>query len=189
MNLFENLMAYSTLKLDLLKKYPNKYFIETGTARGEGIMTAIEAGCFEQIISIEVNPGVYKKACDRFMQREDVLLMLGDSQHVLPDALHGIDSEVTFWLDAHWSQGECDLGPSVDKCPILHDIAAIGEHPIKTHTILIDDIRYFRSGGLPQWNDIKLGDIMDCILEVNPLYRIEFAEGFLANDVLVATVR
>lgn len=181
-------MSYSTLKIELLKKHPNPYFIETGTANGEGIMTAIEAE-FENIISIEVNSDVFVKACNRFIENENVILMLGDSGVVLPDVIKRIDKPITFWLDAHWSTGECDLGPSVDKCPILRDIAAIGEHSIKNHTILIDDIRYFRAGGLPQWSNIKLGDIMDQIMQVNPLYRIDFADGFMANDVLVATVK
>ena len=181
-------MPYSTLKAELLKKHPNKYFIETGTARGEGIEVAIECG-FESIISIEVNSVTYAKACERFVSRPDVLLILGDSGVVLPNTISGIEQQITFWLDAHWSTGECDLGPSVDKCPILRDIAAIGQHPIKDHTTLIDDIRYFRGGGLPQWGNVKLGDIMDQILEVNPLYKIEFADGFMANDVLVATVK
>ena len=181
-------MPNSTLKTELLKKHPNKYFIETGTARGEGIEVAIECG-FENIISIEVNSAIYAKACERFVSRPDVLLVLGDSGVVLPDVISGIESQITFWLDAHWSTGECDLGPGVDKCPILRDIAAIGESPIKDHTILIDDIRYFRAGGLPQWNNIKLGDIMNEIVQINPLYKIDFADGFMANDVLVATVR
>ena len=181
-------MPYSTLKTELLKKHLNKYFIETGTARGEGIETAIECE-FEQIISIEVNSVVYAKASERFVSRDDVLLILGDSGKVLPDVLLDIHDPITFWLDAHWSHGECDLGPSIDKCPILQDIAAIGQHPVKNHTILIDDMRYFRAGGIPEWNGIKLGDIMDEIMEVNPLYRIEFADGCMANDVLVATVK
>lgn len=182
------MMSYSTLKAELLKKHPNRYFVETGTASGEGVLTAIECG-FENIISIEVNSAVYTKACERFVSRPEVLLILGDSGVVLPDAIAGIKEPITFWIDAHWSTGECDLGPGVDKCPILRDIAAIGEHPIKNHTILIDDMRYFRSGGLPQWGNIKLGDIMDQILHVNNMYRIEFASGFMANDVLVATVK
>jgi hypothetical protein len=180
-------MSYSTLKTELLKQHPNKYFIETGTARGEGILTAIECG-FEQIISIECNPKAFAKASEKFADRDDVLLILGDSAICLPDVLADIHEPATFWFDAHWSQGEDDLGPSVDKCPLLQDIATVGAHLIKNHTILIDDMRYFRAGGIPVWHNIKLGDIMDQVMEVNPLYRIEFADGHVANDVLVATM-
>ena len=180
-------MSESTLKLELLKKHPNKYFIETGTARGEGVAVAIEAG-FENIISIEANGETFALACKRFIDNPEVVCVLGDSGIVLPDIIRGIKEPITFWLDAHWSTGETELGPSVDKCPILQDVAAIGQHPVKSHTILIDDIRYFRAGGIPIWNLVTLGDIMDQIMEVNPLYRIDFADGFIANDVLVATV-
>lgn len=183
-------MPYSTLKTKVLREHPNKFFIETGTAKGEGVLTAIECG-FDEIYTIEANPDVFKKACEKFIDEDSVVLLMGDSGAVLPDILsHGdIDAPATFWLDAHWSEGESDLGPGIDKCPILRDISAIGEHSIKSHTILIDDMRYFRAGGLPVWGNIKLGDIMDQIMEVNPMYRIDFAEGLMANDVLVATVK
>lgn len=181
-------MNESTLKLDLLKRHMSKTFIETGTARGEGVLVALEAG-FEQIITIEVNPQVFMDACKRFADEDRVTTILGDSGKVLPDILTGITEPATFWLDAHWSTGENNLGPSVSKCPILYELRAIGLHPVKNHILMVDDIRYFRAGGLPQWEMVNLGDIMQVILDINPDYRIAFEDGFQANDVLVAKVK
>ncbi len=181
-------MSESTLKLDVLKDYKTGTFIETGTADGEGIAVALEAG-FEKVISIEVNPDVYIKACNRFINDDRVLLVMGDSAVHLPQVINNIEGQATFWLDSHWSHGECDLGPSVNKCPILHDLRAIAGHPVKNHILLIDDIRYFRAGGLPQWNGVTLGDIMEVVMDINPDYRLSFRDGHVKDDVLVCEVK
>lgn len=181
-------MGESTLKHEVLKDYMTGTFIETGTADGEGIVVALEAG-FEQVISIEVNPDVYVKACNRFMGDDRVLLVMGDSGVHLQQVISSIEEKVTFWLDSHWSQGECDMGPSVNKCPILHDLRTIAGHPVKDHIILVDDVRYFRAGGLPQWNGVMLGDIMEVVMDINPDYRLGFRDGFVEDDVLVCEVK
>ena len=181
-------MSNSTLKPEVLKDYLTGTFIETGTANGEGIAVALEAG-FEKVISIEVNPDVYVKACQRFMDDDRVLLVMGDSGVHLPQVISNLEEQATFWLDSHWSTGECDLGPSVNKCPILHDLRAIAGHAIKNHIILVDDIRYFRAGGLPQWNDVTLGDIMEVVMNINPAYRLSFRDGHVADDILVCEVK
>lgn len=181
-------MSKSTLKLDVLKDYKTGTFIETGTADGEGIAVALEAG-FEKVISIEVNPEVYVKACNRFVYDDRVLLIMGDSAVHLPQVISNIGEKATFWLDSHWSTGECDLGPSVNKCPILHDLRAIAGSAIKDHIILVDDIRYFRAGGLPQWNDVTLGDIMEVVMDINPEYRLSFRDGHIEDDILVCEVK
>ena len=181
-------MSGSTLKPEILSCYKSKTFIETGTADGEGIQVALDVG-FESIISIEANPNVFANACQRFADNDRVTPILGDSGVVLPDILRGIKDPATFWLDAHWSTGEDDLGPAVNKCPILYDLRAIGQHSVKNHILLIDDVRYFRSGGLPQWGMVNLGDIMQVILEINANYRIEFLDGFQPYDILVAKVK
>ena len=181
-------MSESTLKPEVLKDYKTGTFIETGTADGEGIVVALEAG-FEKVISIEVNPDVYVKACRRFQEDERVILIMGDSGVVMPQVLSGLTEKATFWLDSHWSAGECDMGPSVNKCPILHDLRAIAGHAVKDHILLIDDLRYFRAGGLPQWNDITLGDIMEVVMDINPAYRLSFRDGHVADDILVCEVK
>lgn len=180
-------MPESTLKLDVLKEFPNQVFIETGTASGEGVVVALEAG-FSQVISIEANPDVYVKACERFQGEDRVTLVMGDSGIVLPGLIAAIKIPVTFWLDAHYSHGECDLGPGVNKCPVLHDLRAIAQHAIKNHTIMVDDIRYFRQGGIPLWHMYTLGDIMEVVMDINPNYRLSFRDGHAKDDILVCTI-
>jgi hypothetical protein len=187
MYLFEEDMSESTLSVEVLKDYPNPVYIETGTGAGESVQVAIDAD-FTKIITIEANPEVYVKACLRFQENDNVLLVMGDSGKVLPGILANTHERTTFWLDAHWSTGEQDLGSGVNKCPILYDLRAIAGHEIKNHTILVDDIRYFRQG-IPQWNNVRLGDIMEVVMNINPDYRMSFRDGHVKDDILVCEVK
>lgn len=182
-------MSESTLKLGVLKKYAyNKIYIETGTADGQSVEIARSAG-FKRIITIEAAPRVFERACKRFAFDDNVLCILGDSGSVLPNILHSINEPITFFLDAHWSTGEPDLPNGVSKCPLLNDVIAIRNHSVKTHTILIDDIRYFRGAGIEQWGNITIGDILEIIMQINPEYQISFEAGSIENDILVATIQ
>ena len=57
---------------------------------------------------------------------------------IFKDVISKIDSSATFWLDAHWDgdvMGEY-------KCPLPFELEALLSHPIKEHTLLIDDRRF-----------------------------------------------
>jgi hypothetical protein len=174
----------NTLGTSLLETYKNgDTFIETGTARGDGIEAALEAG-FDHIISIEINPGVYADATKRFIDAPGVNIMLGDSAKVLKAIMPLLNRPVLFWLDAHWSTGEPEL-PTMDKCPLLRELQAIASHTIKDHVIMVDDMRYFRPG-LPQWHDIQIPEIEEAVRAINPDYHIDYEVGLVPNDILVA---
>lgn len=181
-------MNDSTLKPELLERYAagRKIFVETGTSKGEGLQTAIDFG-FDQYYTVEANADVYQKACERFVENDDVELLLGDGGQVLPGLLRYVHEPAVFWLDSHWSTGEAPLSPGVSPCPLLAEIRAIAEHPIKDHVIMIDDIRYFWRG-IAQWNNITTNDIIQMVLDVNPLYWIRFEEGVTPVDIMVATL-
>lgn len=180
----------STLSIELLRKYAadRKTFIETGTAKGEGVQVALDFGQFDKIVSIEANADVYAQTCKRFTMHSNVLLAMGGSTDVLPYILKDIKEPVVFWLDAHWSTGEDPLPAGVLPCPILAELRAIAEHPIKNHFIMIDDIRYFKTG-IAQWQNITLGDIVDHILSINEDYWLTFEKGITEFDILVAEVK
>ncbi len=180
-------MSESTLKLDTLKKFAgNKIYIESGTGDGESVEIALLAG-FERVITIEAAPRMFKLACKRFAFEEKILCVLGDSGTVLPDLLRSIDEPVTFFLDAHWSVGEPALPEGVSKCPVLEDLIAIRNHSIKTHTIMVDDMRYFRYLKVEAWGEIRIGAILEILMQINPKYHIAFEPGFVENDILIAT--
>jgi hypothetical protein len=66
---------------------------------------------------------------------------------------------------------------------------AIKYHAIKTHTILIDDIRLIKSKA-NEFKDIEfdLDGLIDLIKSINPVYDISFVDGHVKNDILVAKI-
>lgn len=182
-------MSDSTLKPEFLSKYAGgrKVFVETGTARGEGLQVALDSGKFQKLYSIEANAQVFEAACTRFAAHANVEILYGDGAQVLPQLLGIIKEPAVFWLDSHWSTGEAPLQEGFNPCPVLAELRAIGEHPIGEHVILIDDVRYFWRG-LPQWGNITVSQIMEMILCANPEYWIRFERGVTPLDILIATV-
>ncbi len=159
-----------------------RVFVETGTAGGNGIYMSIFAG-FEEIYSTEVDYEQYAFGLSRFHNEPTIHLFHDDSASALRKFLPGIEEPVLFWLDAHY----CGNAPQYfEKCPVLRELAAIGEHPVKTHPILIDDMRLF---GTDEFDGISVDDLIQAIRKINPAYEISFEDGFVPKDVLVAKIR
>jgi hypothetical protein len=122
----------------VFQKYLNHIFIETGSHVGDGIQQALDAG-FKLVHSIELSEALYERCCNRFVDDDRVVLHLGDSHLLLDDILFWINEPVTFWLDAHCSCGETVRGKYYSS--LLQELMIIDNHPVRTHTILIDDVR------------------------------------------------
>lgn len=167
---------------ETFSKYPNQYFVETGSYVGDGIQMAIDVG-FPQIYSIELQESLYENCYIRFISSPQVKLFLGDSSDQLSLFLQEIDAPATFWLDGHYSGGF--TGKGISNTPLLKEIEQIAEHPIKTHTILIDDIRQF---GTYHMDFITLEEVKDKIRLINPNYEFCYEDGFVPQDILVAFI-
>jgi hypothetical protein len=114
-----------------------------------------------------------------------VVLHFGDSMQVLPEILKGLDTPATFWLDGHWSMDDTALGAKAS--PLMEELEAIGRHPIKTHTILIDDMRCWKR------EDPIIGfsaeDVRAKVMAVNAKYRVWVEDSArFEKDILVAAV-
>jgi hypothetical protein len=171
----------------LFQRFPSPVFIETGSYLGDGIQMAIEAG-FETIYSIEIAQFYYDHCKERFRNMPCVNLYLGDSCIVLDQVLKNVHSPATFWLDGHYSEGGTGYGQY--ESPLMQEIEAIGRHDIKTHNILIDDLRC--------WNIDQHGFdrkvLMDRISSINPCYEFIIEDGLSRNhiyyeDILIAICR
>ncbi|HUX57068.1 MAG TPA: hypothetical protein VMV77_08845 [Bacteroidales bacterium] len=161
---------------EVFQKYLNNIFIETGALVGDGIQHALDAG-FKTVFSIELSKTLYNRCVDRFKNCDNVHLIHGDSSKVLGDLLTMIKEPTTFWLDAHESKPV-----EKNKSPLISELRIISNHPIKTHTILIDDIRCFGMFGF----DIEI--IKSEILKINKDYKFSYEYGFQADDILTATI-
>ena len=160
--------------VEIFKKYLNPIFIETGSYDGSGIWQALGAG-FKEIYSIEIMQEYFNMCSSAFASYNNVHLIFGDSSIVLWDLLKNINDRITFWLDAH-------IGAAIS--PLLKEIEAIQEHPIKTHTILIDDLRDWHV-----WqNGFDTDVLREKILLINENYKFSFEDGRVPNDILVAQI-
>lgn len=164
---------------EIFQRYMNPVFIETGTHKGDGVKLALDAG-FKTIHSIELGDNLFSRCCYRFRGVNNVRLHLGDSADVLPIILEAINQPITFWLDGHYSGGDTALGKQ--NTPLLQELRAIAGHHIKTHTILIDDLR----GWYKDTQGFDTLDLMKMILDINPDYKFTLENGFVLYDILVA---
>jgi FkbM family methyltransferase len=169
--------------------YLNPVFVETGSCMGDGIQAALSAG-FKEIYSIEIQPNLHAHCKERFKDNPNVHVILGSSIDELPKLLSKISTPITFWLDAHYSQGPTGYDPRT-TCPLMQELKDIASHGIKTHTILIDDIRMMKpstNGGLDTYFDLAVDDVEKEIKGINPDYQINYVSGYQANDVMIANI-
>ena len=186
-------------ELELFKVYKGdiKTFVETGSFQGAGIQKALDAG-YENVISIELSTQYFLVCSERFSNKDNVKLVQGDSCDVLAPTINEIDEPIVFWLDGHYSCGETAKGKHWS--PIMQELDAISKHPIKNHTIMIDDMRCWRTDN----PEFKFGylDIEEKIKSINSDYHFEYfrpssqfnksdqkswPEGLL-GDILVAFI-
>jgi len=164
-----------TLTADVLREFPNRVFVETGTHEGGGVALALSLG-FSDVRSIESDPRLYARASERFHGESRVKLFFGDSgSGHLWDVIQDIQEPATFWLDAHAIGIVC-------RSPLLSELAAIARHAVRTHTILIDDRRLFQNRWLLEEQAIR-----DQISRINPMYRfVTKPSSGGPEDILVA---
>lgn len=171
-------MSLRLIKKEILEELKTDYFVETGTLYGDGVLYALEELGFSNIISIDFcyNDTVFEK----FSKYENVKLIHGDSGLCLYDTIKDKNQRLTFWLDAH-----ADLVPHENWkpiCPVLEELDQIKKHTIKNHHILIDDITdIIKIPGISKSIMEKL------ILEINPLYKISYADTGGTQTLIAST--
>jgi hypothetical protein len=167
-----------------LLHYKNDYFVETGTYQGDTLDIVINNG-FKNIYSIELSDVFYYNCIKKFLKNQNVKLFKGNSRYDLHKIISNINSPITFWLDGHWS-GVLDVGCDKDiLCPVIYELEQIRHHHIKTHTIMVDDIRLMDGNHF----EVTKDQIEKKILEINPNYKIKYYnDDYAVNDVLVAYI-
>jgi len=175
----------TTLKPEVLAKYPNEMFIETGTYDGSGCLVAVQCG-FRHILSIEISLKKFMEASFRLSGYKNVDLVLGDTYEMFPLLMDKISyRQCTFWLDAHNPEdGVVHQHPGQwSRVPIMFELSAIAKHAKNTHTIMIDDLNHFRSGVFDYIGEEQL---KDALRRINPNYRFVYEDGAGHETVLVA---
>ncbi|MEX0849080.1 MAG: hypothetical protein WD055_02530 [Candidatus Dependentiae bacterium] len=184
------LLVFATGKANIgpqgFASYANYYFVETGTSAGHGLQKAIATGAFKEFRSIEFKESTYRKVRNRFASHSNVAIYKGSSATDLWDIIKDLDKPATFWLDAHVWPVRADGGKN---CPLIEELEQISWHPIKTHTILIDDMH---CAGTEAFDGLIQADLIAKIKEINPNYDVYYIpggdDGEYPQNVMVAVV-
>lgn len=173
---------------NLFKEFKNRVFVETGSFRGDGIQLALDAD-FEVIRSIDISVENVQFCSNRFDVHNPATpgvidLWVGDSAHWLERMIRGINEPITFWLDSHWQMFDNEP-QGRNPWPLLAELSQIREHPIKTHTIIIDDMLMLTHPGVTGWTKEL---IEQHLLWINPAYQFEYFSNPVIDSILVAHV-
>jgi len=165
---------------EMLGRYLNPVFVETGSWHGLGIKAALQAG-FQKVHSIELSPLLYRECAQTFASDDRVNLWWGDSAEMLKFVLARLKVPATFWLDGHYSGGDTVLGSK--HSPLMDELDLIAAHPIKTNTILVDDIRgFYRDDERYRFDRVGIADKLQAI---NLNYSVSVLAG---TDIMVASL-
>lgn len=169
------------------ERFPNYYFVETGTYAGDGIKFALRAR-FPEIHSVELDHTFATRARIMFSRFKNIHIWEGDSGVILWNVIKDMKKPITFWLDGH--NGFPDPKSKAKNTPLMEELDQIKQHSIKTHTILIDDMHCC---GTLLFDFLTKEQIMQKIWEINPNYEITFVAGGDAaeypNNIMVARVK
>jgi len=161
---------------DILHRFMKDHtcFIETGTYEGDTAMWAVEEG-FRYVYTVDLDEKRYNEAIKRFYPYPCVKVLRGNSPTILRDLLNNINVPIFFWLDAH---------PDYGDTPLIDELSVIGLHPIKNHTILIDDMRCMGHNLLNVTKDA----IHVALRKINPDYSLVFIDDTCAKGDILAAV-
>lgn len=141
------------------QKYDPQTFIETGTFLGDTVDFFKDK--FHKIYSIELGHDLAAKAKFRFAENENIEIVEGNSNVILPTILKKTKGSILFWLDGHYSS-EFFLGNDYiitakgeKDTPINEEIEIILQNTGNA-IILIDDARLFNgTNDYPRISDLK----------------------------------
>ena len=173
-------------------KGDHRIFIETGSFHGDGIELAMQAG-YDRIFSMDIDGADIAYCQERFELIPDdkkpainghISVICGDSATGLLKMMKYVNEPAMIWLDAH-SQLFDDEPPSENPFPLLKELQQLSKHPIRTHTILIDDILMLTHPDVTGWNKET---IENALLMINSAYKLTYLSNPIVNNILLAHV-
>ena len=130
-----------SIKRTILSAYASAFktdtLVETGTYLGQ--MVHAMKGQFQAVWSMGSVQELAANAKRRFGAHPHIEILQGDSGELLPVLLNRLSRPALFWLDGHYSAGITAKGKT--STPIMAEVAAILQHGVQNHVMLIDDAR------------------------------------------------
>jgi hypothetical protein len=181
----------------LIDVFDLRYFVETGTGRGNGIAHATRFG-FRRIISSEIVAEQASVMGRTFAADARVEIHAGRSFEVLEQTLPALaDGNICFWLDAHYPGADLGLNDydyEQDlelRLPLLRELETIRQNRLgrAADVILIDDLRIYEQGPFASKNltELGLGHIAQYgRLDLTPFQATHKIERLYRDDGYVA---
>jgi hypothetical protein len=146
-------------------------FVETGTFYGD--MLAAFAHDFERLYSIELHPGLARRAARRFAPDPRISILEGDSGAMLEPLLRSLAQPCVLWLDGHYSGALTARGES--DTPILRELEAVFRGGTPRDAVLIDDARLF--GTDPAYP--TLAEVERRTMAARPWWRVQVEDDII----------
>lgn len=171
-------------------KGDHRIFIETGSFKGDGIDLAVQAG-YERIFSMDIDGANVAHCQERFglipddkepAKNSHISVICADSATGLLKMMKYVNEPAMIWLDAH-SQLFENEPHTENPFPLLLELTQLKKHPIKTHTILIDDILMLTHPDVTGWNK---DTIENALLMINPAYKLTYLSNPVVNNIIMA---
>tara|TARA_R110000824_G_scaffold76499_1_gene193771 strand:+ start:3925 stop:4515 length:591 start_codon:yes stop_codon:yes gene_type:complete len=176
-NYFKTLDPVNKNAFSIFKAYKSKSntFIETGCHFGGSLTHAINGG-YKNLYSCDINKARVDHCLSELSSKCDVLRIdYSSSLDFFKKLLPIIDTDATFWLDAHDEGGGV---PTFDELALIKELFAD-----KASTIIIDDIPLYFNNTIPE--------LIAKIKEINKDYniRMEYIHSNKSNYILVASTK
>lgn len=157
-----------------VENYNFNIMVETGTYMGE---TAAKCRkLFDRVYTIEASRECYDVARSKYGDMKDLFMLLGDSRERLKEVCEREkDSNVVFWLDAHYSGGSTFKNHS----PLLDEIAIINNLLQDRAVIIIDDARFIHMNYIHE-RYCEYKDIIPLLTHTCDRYIVCINDAFIA---------
>jgi len=179
---------------DYINKYSSKYFIETGTYKGHGLLYA-KSYSFEKIFSIEIIKEFHDINTLNFKDDKNITLINDNSIEGLKKLLTNQNiGNTIFWLDAHLpsfysNEYNTDYVNNKDTLiPLEEELIVIKScKDISNDVFIIDDLRIYEKGNFKngEWLDVinsgfeGIDFIYNILSETHNITKLYYDEGYI----------
>lgn len=190
-------MPFKSDLLEIKNKHNCQIYLETGLFKineNSSINKALRCE-FDKVYSVELE----KKWIDyaypqlvEYINTNKCMLIHDDSANLEKYIINNKDFEdkkALFFLDAHVDNSEIKTNYKF-KCPVIAELESIKKLSRNDHVICIDDIRYIKTKtpwGETQY-DNYYNEMINRLKNINNNYKIDFIQGVIEKDLLIAYV-
>jgi hypothetical protein len=190
-------MPFKSNLKEIKDKYNCDIYLETGLYKlneNSSINTALKCN-FEKVYSVELEKkwiDFAKPILNEYIDYNKCELIHDDSANLDKYILNDInfeDKRAIFFLDAHVDNTDIQTTHKF-KCPVIAELTAISKLSRNDHVICIDDMRYIKTK--TPWGETQFdnyyNEMLNLLKKINTNYKIDFIEGIIEKDVLIAYV-